>query len=140
MPQIRPFAAVQFGKSLGADWSDLIAPPFDVLDERTKPALQAKHPNNIVTVDLPYLPPKAVGPDEVYQKADMTLRSWMATGKLARPKRQAIYPYQQSFDHNGRTYHRKGFFAVVKLSPVRPGRRSCRTSRRTARRSRTGSS
>ena len=92
-----------------------------MLDERTKPALQAKHPNNIVTVDLPYLPPKAVGPDAVYVGADATLRSWMAAGILQRPKRQAVYPYQQSFDHNGRTYHRKGFFAVVKISPFGQG-------------------
>ena len=121
MPQIRPFAAVQFGKQLGPDWSDLIAPPFDVLDERSKPALQAKSPHNIVTVDLPYLPPKAVGPDEVYAKADVTLRSWMSAGILAKPRRQAIYPYQQSFDHNGRMYHRKGFFAAVKISPFGAG-------------------
>ena len=121
MPQIRPFAAVQFARHLGPDWSALIAPPFDVLDEATKPALQAKHPNNIVTVDLPFLPPKAVGPDAVYQQADVTLRSWLAAGILARPARGAIYPYQQSFDHNGRTHHRKGFFAAVKLSPFGGG-------------------
>ena len=121
MPQIRPFPAVQFGKQLGSDWSDLIAPPFDVLDERSKPALQAKSPHNIVTVDLPFLPPKAVGPDAVYQQADATLRSWLGTGVLAKPTRAAMYPYQQSFELNGRTHHRKGFFAVVKISPFGQG-------------------
>ena len=121
MPQIRPFAAVQFGKQLGPDWSDLIAPPFDVLDERTKPALAAKHPNNIVTVDLPYLPPKAVGPDAVYAEADATLRSWLAGGKLVKPNRAAVYPYMQSFEHHGRTHHRRGFFAVVKVTPFGGG-------------------
>ncbi len=121
MPQIRPFAAVQFGKQLGPDWSDLVAPPFDVLDETSKAALSAKHANNIVTVDLPYLPPKAVGPDEVYARADVTLKSWLAAGILAKPTRQAVYPYTQSFDHNGRTYHRRGFFAAVKITPFGTG-------------------
>jgi uncharacterized protein (DUF1015 family) len=121
VPQIRPFAAVQYGRQLGSDWSNLVAPPFDVLDERTKAALQARDPHNIVTVDLPYLPPKAVGPDEVYAAADATLKGWLKAGILVKPNRQAIYPYTQSFPHNGLMHHRKGFFAVVKVSPFGQG-------------------
>ncbi len=121
MPQIRPFTGLHFAKSLGPDLSALVAPPFDVLDEKSKAALQAKHPNNIVTVDLPYLPPKAVGPDEVYTKANTTLQSWIAAGILQKSPRPSIYPYTQSFDHNGRTYHRRGFFATVKISAFGEG-------------------
>jgi uncharacterized protein (DUF1015 family) len=121
LPQIRPFAGVHFSKSLGPDLSALIAPPFDVLDEKSKASLQARHPNNIVTIDLPYLPPKAVGPDEVYAKANTTLQSWLSAGILQRFPRPAIYPYMQSFDHNGRMYHRRGFFCAVKISPFREG-------------------
>ncbi len=121
MPQIRPFAGLHFSKSLAADMSALIAPPFDVLDENSKAALQAKHPNNIVTIDLPYLPPKAVGPDEVYARANTTLQSWIAANILQRFPRPAIYPYTQSFDHNGRMYHRRGFFCAVKISPFGEG-------------------
>lgn len=121
MPQIRPFAAIRFARSLGPDISNLIAPPFDVLDEVSKAQLQAKQPNNIVTIDLPYLPPKAVGPDEVYARANTTLQSWLSAKILERSTRPAIYPYTQSFDHNGRTYHRRGFFAAVKISPFGQG-------------------
>lgn len=121
MPQIRPFAGIHFAKSLGPDISNLIAPPFDVLDERSKAALQGRHPNNIVTIDLPYLPPKAVGPDEVYEKANLTLQSWLSAKILNQSTRPAIYPYMQSFDHNGRTYHRRGFFATVRISPFDQG-------------------
>ena len=121
MPQIRPFAGIHFTRSLGPDISNLIAPPFDVLDERSKAALQAKHPNNIVTIDLPYLPPKAVGPDEVYAKANTTLQSWLSAKILEKSPRAAIYPYMQSFDHNGRQYHRRGFFATVRISPFGQG-------------------
>jgi uncharacterized protein (DUF1015 family) len=121
VPQIRPFAGVHFAKSLAGELSNLIAPPFDVLDEKSKPALQAKHPNNIVTIDLPYLPPKAVGPDEVYAKANTTLQSWISANILVRAPRPAFYPYTQSFDHNGRTYHRRGFFATVRISAFGEG-------------------
>ncbi len=121
LPQIRPFAAVHFAKNLGPDISALIAPPFDVLDETSKAALQAKHPNNIVTIDLPYLPPKAVGPDEVYARANTTMQSWLSSGILQKFPRPAIYPYTQSFEHSGRMYHRKGFFATVRISPFGEG-------------------
>jgi uncharacterized protein (DUF1015 family) len=121
LPQIRPFAGVHFSKSLGSDLSALIAPPFDVLDEKSKTALQSKHPNNIVTIDLPYLPPKAVGPDEVYARANTTLQAWLSANILQKFPRPAIYPYTQSFDHNGRMYHRRGFFCTVKISAFGEG-------------------
>src|ERR1019366_5160907 len=41
VPQIRPFAGIHFSKTMGPDISRLIAPPFDVLDEKSKAALQA---------------------------------------------------------------------------------------------------
>jgi uncharacterized protein (DUF1015 family) len=121
VPQIRPFAGIHFSKKMGPDISTLIAPPFDVLDEKSKGALQAGHANNIVTIDLPYLPPKAVGPDEVYTQANETLQSWITSGVLQKSSRAAIYPYAQSFDHNARKYHRRGFFAAVRISAFGQG-------------------
>src|SRR4051794_32755978 len=121
MAHIRTFSAIHYARRRGLELSRLIAPPYDVLDERSKAALQARHPNNIVTIDLPYLPPKAVGPDEVYEKANLTLQSWISAKILEKSPRPAVYPYMQSFDHNGRTYHRRGFFATVRISPFGQG-------------------
>jgi uncharacterized protein (DUF1015 family) len=103
------------------DFSGVIAPPYDVLDESGKAALQAKHPNNIVNIDLPWLPPKTVGPDEAYLRANMTLQAWLSAGILKRDTRAAIYPYTQTFDHAGKTFHRRGLMALVKLSPFGQG-------------------
>ena len=119
MASIRPFAAVRFAKQ--HDISCLIAPPYDVLDEAGKAKLQAKDPHNIVTIDLPHLPPKTVGPDETYTKANQTLQDWLKQGILKRDVRTATYPYMQSYEHHGRTYHRRGFITLVKLSPFGEG-------------------
>ena len=121
MPQIRPFAAIRYGKGEGSDLSDRIAPPFDVLDDRSKAELQSRSEHNIVNIDLPFLPPKAVGPDEVYVEANATLQNWLASGVLERSPRAAIYPYMQSFEHNGRINHRRGFFAAVRVTPFGDG-------------------
>jgi len=84
MAHIRSFSAIHYHKARFPDVSAVIAPPFDVLDAAQKAALQAKHPNNIVNVDLPHIPPKAAGPAEVYEKSDVTLRSWLNAGILVR--------------------------------------------------------
>jgi len=120
MAQIRPFAAIRYTRR-GLDLSQVIAPPYDVLDERAKTALQAKHPNNIVEIDLPHLPPKVVGPDAAYERAGQTLKRWLSEGILVRDSRPAFYPYMQSFEHGGRMFHRRGFFALVRLSPFGKG-------------------
>ncbi len=119
MASIRPFAGIRYAKSI--DVSNLIAPPYDVLDESGKAALQAAHPNNIVTVDLPHLPPKTVGPDGTYLAASDTLQDWLSAGVLKQDERRAIYPYSQSYEHAGRLFHRRGFIALVKLSPFGEG-------------------
>lgn len=121
MAHIRPFTAVRYANRLAKDLSNLIAPPYDVLNEHGKAALQARHPNNIVTIDLPHLPPKTVGPDSIYEQANLTLHAWLNANILARDPRPALYPYMQTYEHHGRTFHRRGFFALVRLSPFGQG-------------------
>ncbi len=121
LPHLRPFPAIRFSRRDGTDVSNLIAPPFDVQDAASKSALQAKDPHNIVNIDLPHLPPKAAGPIEKYQVANTTLDAWLNRGVLIQDPRPGFYPYAQSFPHHGRTLHRHGFFATVRLSPFGEG-------------------
>lgn len=117
MPVIRPFPAYRYARSLGLDYSNLIAPPYDVLDEELKAGLVARSEFNIVSVDLPHLPAKTVGPDATYAGADALFRKWVEEGILEQDRRAAMYPYEQTYQAHGRTFHRRGFFCLVKLSP-----------------------
>ncbi|GIW77421.1 MAG: phosphatase [Phycisphaerae bacterium] len=117
MADIKPFQAIRYSSRFGTDLSDLIAPPYDVLDGSGKSALLSRSPRNIVEIDLPHLPAKQVGPDECYVRSADTLNRWLADGTLIRDSEPAIYAYTQVFTIHGRTYHRRGFFAVVKLEP-----------------------
>jgi len=114
---IRPFHAIRYADRPDLELSKLICPPYDVLDDGPKKALQAKHPNNIVTIDLPYTPPKTVGPDSVYEQANMTLQAWLSAGILQKDRRPAMYPYAQTYQHYGKAFHRRGFICLVKLTP-----------------------
>jgi len=121
MVNIRPFTAIHYARQGDLDLSKVIAPPYDVLDEKGKAALVSRHPHNIVSIDLPHLPPKTVGSEAVYEKANVTLEAWLNSGVLIQDPRPALYPYMQSYEHNGKVFHRRGFFALVRLSPFGQG-------------------
>lgn len=117
MADIRPFAGIRYAGPPNADLSNLIAPPYDVLDGKSKAALLAKSAKNVVEIDLPFVPPKTLGPPEVYAHAAVTLQRWLSDGTLKQDARKAIYPYEQRYVHNGRTIHRRGIVALVRLTP-----------------------
>ena len=118
MPAIRPIRAICFNQ-LGGDVSSLIAPPYDVLDEASKQSLLAKHKHNIVKIDLPYTPPKTVGPNAVYDEAGRVFRCWLRDGVLSYRDKPAVFVYQQTFDTSGleggvsKTLRRRGVIANV---------------------------
>ena len=117
MPPLHPFQAVRYAASDG-ELSTRIAPPYDVLDEAPKRALLSRDPLNIVAIDLPVTPPKTVGPDAAYAQAHDTYEDWMARGVLRRDTEPALYGYEQVFNHDGRTFARRGLFAVIELESV----------------------
>ena len=70
MLDVRPFAAIRYdARRFGGDVSNVIAPPYDVLDESDRAALLAREAHNIVAIDLPHVPPKSAGPPEVYVRS-----------------------------------------------------------------------
>ncbi len=117
MPRILPITAITYDLALGRDLSTKVAPPYDVLDERSKAGLLAQDEYNIVAIDLPHLPPKTVGPDSAYQGAAATLNKWLDAGVLERGSTPAVYVYQQTYAARGQTYHRRGLIANVALQP-----------------------
>lgn len=122
MPEIRPFRAIRYSTTrFGSEQSKLIAPPYDVLDAKDKAALLARDAHNIVAVDLPHVPPKNAGPDEVYAQAAQTLKQWQAEGAVVTEDAPAIYVYHQHYQHGGRSFVRKKFFARMRLEEFGTG-------------------
>jgi uncharacterized protein (DUF1015 family) len=141
MPAIHPFRAVQYHNGAG-DVSDLVAPPYDVLGADDKAALLAKNPKNIVSVDLPHVPPKELGPPRPTPAPPRRSRR-CSDGSMSRRETPAIFAYRQTFEAEGQTFKRTGMACTldtVSFGP-REGAASSPTSRpsagprRTARRS-----
>ncbi|WP_428261983.1 DUF1015 domain-containing protein [Haliangium sp.] len=114
MAEIAPFRGILYAPDR-APASEVLAPPYDVIDADERARLAALHPHNCVRLILP-----EAGPDggDKYQHAAATLQTWLADGVLTRDERPALYRYHQVFtsaELGGRTVTRRGFIAAVRL-------------------------
>jgi uncharacterized protein (DUF1015 family) len=109
MPEILPFRGILYDTEK-VPASDVLAPPYDVIDADGRAALAAKHDRNCVGLILPE------GEGEAkYAAAAETLNAWLTDGTLLRDDRPAVYRYHQVFDIGTRSITRRGFVAAVKL-------------------------
>lgn len=117
MPVIRPLRGLLYGPGLLEDLDRLVAPPYDVIPPETRAALAARHPRNIVHLDLP-----DGGGDDPYRAAAGRLREWIGAGILARDATPAFYACEQRYRApGGGDAVRRGFFARLRLHPFEDG-------------------
>jgi uncharacterized protein (DUF1015 family) len=112
---IVPFAGLRYDPKRVDDFARVLAPPYDVIGEAERAALEARHPQNVVRIELP----RGEG-DARYAEAARLLAAWRADGILRPDATQAYYVYEQQFTlphAPGRIYARRGFFAAVRLEP-----------------------
>jgi uncharacterized protein (DUF1015 family) len=112
MAEIVPFAGLRYDLSRVDDAARVLAPPYDVIGEAERSDLEARHPHNVVRLELP----RGEG-DARYGAAANLLRAWRTEGVLKRDATPSMYLYEQQFSWAGRPYTRRGFIAGVKLEP-----------------------
>ncbi len=122
MADVGPFEAIRYNfDRLGGDVADVIAPPYDVLNQADKDRLLARSDHNIVAIDLPHIPPKSLGPAEVYEQSAKMLSTWLDDQILVREESPAFYLYHQIFEHGGQKYTRRKFICKVRLQAFSDG-------------------
>lgn len=117
MAVIAPFPGLRFDAARVGDLGRVLAPPYDVIGEAEQAALEERHPQNVVRVELP-----RGESDARYAEAARLLQGWRSEGILQRDPTPAFYVYEQQFrlpgaPPGGRVYARRGFFAAVRLEP-----------------------
>ncbi len=122
VPQIRAFRALRYASEAVGDLAAVVSPPYDVISPPQQRALLARHPLNVVRLDLPADEP-GDQPDDRYRRAARTLAAWRSNGTLRKDPRPSVYVYEQSFAVPGSTEMRtqRGFFARLRLEPFGPG-------------------
>ncbi len=105
MAEIRPFKGFCYTTR---DVTDVLAPPYDVIDDKIHRELTEKSDHNSVRLILP------TG-DDPYENAAELLKRWIDSRVLAKGEKPAMYRYHQVFQSAGVSCTRKGFIAEVKL-------------------------
>jgi len=114
--EIRPFRGWHYRTGADHDVSAWIAPPYDVLSGEDKESLLSQSDRNVVAVDLPQVPAKEAGPDELYRQAARRLESWKSSGVLVQDDQPALYVYEQTFKWGRQIHARMALICGIRAS------------------------
>lgn len=115
MPSIASFRGLRFDpKHVGA-LSQVIAPPYDVIDAALQSRLYEQHPANVVRLELNRPEPGDADAADRYARAARFLKVWREQGVLMQEPAAALYVYHQAFEVEGRPFVRRGVMARVRL-------------------------
>lgn len=122
MPDIHAFRGLRYDLGHVGSLSDVIAPPYDVIDPALQDRLYKSHPANVVRLILNRDEP---GDDEAnnrYSRAARFLRNWQKEGVLQSEPNPALYVYHQVFSWGGQEFTRRGFMGRCRLEKFGEGR------------------
>lgn len=122
MPEIQPFRGVRYDIARVGAMSDVVAPPYDVIDASLQERLYQASPHNIVRLELNREEPGDNATQNRYTRAARSLREWTRDGILRQDDHPTLYVYHQTFEVEGQTYTRKGFLARVRLEAFGEGK------------------
>jgi uncharacterized protein (DUF1015 family) len=115
MPTIQALRGIRYDLGHVGSLSNVIAPPYDVIDAALQQQLYDKHPANVVRLILNKDEPGDDEHSNRYTRAARLMRNWLREGVLFTEADPAIYVYQQIFTEAGTTHTRRGFMARCRL-------------------------
>jgi uncharacterized protein (DUF1015 family) len=117
MADVQPLRALHYDQSVVGPLADVVAPPYDVIDDHQRAALIARSPFNVAAVDLPR------GEPDPYAAAQELFESWQLQGAVVRDSEPSVWAHTQDYKGpDGRTLTRRGFFCRVRIEDYGPGR------------------
>ncbi|MDX6606795.1 MAG: hypothetical protein QOD14_1335, partial [Solirubrobacterales bacterium] len=80
MAEVSPTQGVHYDLGKVGSLADVVAPPYDVIDDAQRAELAGRSPYNVVELDLPRDP----GGGDPYEHAAVLLEQWTRDGALTR--------------------------------------------------------
>ncbi len=121
MVDIAPFSAIRYDESKVGEIDRVIAPPYDVISPAQQDELYARHPNNIVRVDLN----KSEANDQEltkYERSAKIFSEWLEKKVMVPDAKPAFYVLSQTFKGpDGVERVRTGFFGCARITKFGEG-------------------
>lgn len=116
MAELSPIRALRYDPIVTGGLQDVVAPPYDVIDEAQRERLEARSPYNVVHVDLPR------GGEDRYERAAATLALWRAEAVVVLDGAPALWTLAQEYTGpDGERRTRTGVLARVRVQEYGPG-------------------
>jgi uncharacterized protein (DUF1015 family) len=113
MADLQPLLTLRYEPSVVGPLEDVIAPPYDVIDDELRARLAARSPYNVVRIDLP----------PSYEQAAATMDDWRERGALVNEDEPAVWVLRQDYDApDGNRRSRTGVLARLRVDEYGPGR------------------
>ena len=117
MADVRPFRAAHYDPAR-VDIGDVVAPPYDVIDDSGRAELVGRSPYNVVELDLP----RTDDGSDIYEHAAGLLEAWKEEGVIVEDEDRSIWALEQDYEApDGSSRTRRGFLARVRVTPYGPG-------------------
>ncbi len=121
MADIIPFKGIHYNPEKIDDFSDVVAPPYDVISPREQEQFYRRHPNNVIRLILGKIKKTDTPQDNSYTRAANFLKTWMKEQILVRDPVPALYLSSVDFHIEDRPITRFGLVALVRVEPFEKG-------------------
>ena len=117
MADVRPLRALHYNLESVPALRDVVAPPYDVIDEPARAALLAQSRHNVVELDLPRTDDGA----DIYDHAAELMAEWTAEGILTADSEESLWALEQDYEGpDGARHTRRGFLCRVRAAGYGP--------------------
>lgn len=108
MPSVvKPFSATYYNPMLVKNYSNVICPPYDVINKEELKALRRKSEYNFSRV--------LIADNKNYKKSAVTLNNWVKDKVLIDDPLRCFYLYEQKFRVDGRDFTRFGILGLLRM-------------------------
>ena len=121
MVEVCSFRGWRYDVAQVGDLSDVVTPPYDVIDQQQQDSLFKKHPCNFIRLELNREEPGDPSAETKYERAAGFWKHWRLDGILRQEHEDALYVYSQEFEWAGQKYVRSGFLGRVRLEDFGTG-------------------
>jgi uncharacterized protein (DUF1015 family) len=126
MSTIIPFHGMRYDTTVVGDITQVVAPPYDIIDAAGQKAFHDRHPQNIIRLELGLDQPGDGPTHNRYTRAASTLHDWLNSGALKCDAQPTLYyhtiEYTPPYAASGSpTKTLKGVLATVKLEALDSG-------------------